>query len=232
MKLKVLKVKKETPSIFSLELEPEPAFSFKPGQYLTVFLPVKDEKGNSRQFSIASSPTEQKILLASRQTNSIFKQKLESLKKDEQIEARGPFGGFTLIENKPAVMLSGGIGITPLRCMIKYATDKKLQMPITLFYANRNPEEIAFKDEFDKMTKANKNLKIVYAVDSPEQSNKKWTGYVGYLTENIIRENVNYLSSAIFYICGPPKMVDTMFSLLKSMNIPEESIRIEHFEGY
>src|SRR3989344_2667376 len=176
MKLSTIQVKKETPTIFSVHFKPENKFSFRPGQYLLVELPIEeihgeverritDPKGNDRSFSIASSPTDDIVMIATRQTNSIFKRKFESLKKGELVEAKGPYGSFTLDESKPAIMLSGGIGITPLRCMIKYATDKKLATKITLFYANRNQDEIAFKKDLDEWQKENKNLKVVYTVN-------------------------------------------------------------------
>ena len=54
MKLSVIQVKKETPTIFSVHFKPENKFNFRPGQYLLVELPVTDPKGNDRSFSIAS----------------------------------------------------------------------------------------------------------------------------------------------------------------------------------
>ena len=229
MKLSVIQVKKETPTIFSVHFKLETKISFRPGQYLLVLLPVTDPKGNDRSFSIASSPTEDDIIIATRQTDSIFKNKFESLKKGEQVEAKGPYGSFTLDESKPAIMLSGGIGITPLRCMIEYATHKKLKVPITLFYANRNPEEIAFKKDLDEWQKLNKNLKVVYTVNEEDE---KWTGLTGYVDEKMIKNNVKISKDTLFYICGPPAMVDAMVNLLKSIKIDDARIRIEHFTGY
>ncbi len=229
MKLSTIQVKKETPTIFSVHFKPETKINFRPGQYLLVELPVTDPKGNDRSFSIASSPTEGSIIIATRQTNSIFKKKFESLKKGELVEAKGPYGSFTLDESKPAIMLSGGIGITPLRCMMKYATDKKLATKITLFYANRNPEEIAFKKDLDEWQKANKNLKIIYTVS---EGNEKWNGLIGYVDEKMIKANSKISKNTLFYICGPPAMVDAMVNLLKSMKIDDTRIRIEHFTGY
>ncbi len=229
MKLSTIQVKKETPTIFSVHFKPETKMNFRPGQYLLVELPVTDPKGNDRSFSIASSPTEDIIIISTRQTNSIFKRKFESLKKGDIVEAKGPYGSFTIDESKPAIMLSGGIGITPLRCMMKYATDKKLATKITLFYANRNPEEIAFKKDLDEWKKENKNLKIVYTVN---EGNEKWDGLTGFIDEKMIKANSKITSSTLFYICGPPAMVDAMADLLKKMEIDDSRIRIEHFTGY
>ncbi len=232
MKLKVLHVRKETPSIITVVFEKLAGFMYKPGQYMSYFLPVQDPKGNTRQFSIASSPTEDVLLLSFRDTNSIFKQKLKNLNKNDAIDAKGPYGSFILDTSKPAIMLSGGVGITPLRSMIKFAADSKLKTNIILFYSNRTPEEIAFKREFEGMEKKNKNIKIIHTITNLQDSKEKWSGLTGYIDAKMISSNVKNAKDSIFYICGPPAMVDAMADLLKNMNIPDEQVRIEHFTGY
>ena len=67
-------------------------------------------------------------------------------------------------------MISGGIGITPFRSMIKYTIDKKLPTKITLFYSNKTPEEIAYHKEFKDLEDSNKNLKIIYTITNMENS--------------------------------------------------------------
>ena len=71
--------------------------------------------------------------------------------------------------SKPAIFLSGGIGVTPFRSMIKYATDKQLPLKITMFDSNRNQRNILYKDEFDKWVVQNQNLKIVYTITEEEK---------------------------------------------------------------
>ena len=129
-------------------------------------------------------------------------------------------------------MLSGGIGITPLRSMIKYSSDKKLDIPVTLFYSNRTPEEIAFREDFSTIEKENTNFKIVNTITNKEDSKEEWQGLTGFIDEKMIKENSQNLDTSIFYICGPPKMVDAMVNLLKTMNIDSARIKIEHFTGY
>jgi ferredoxin-NADP reductase len=84
-------------------------------------------------------------------------------------------GEFVLHEDysKAAVFLSGGIGITPFRSMIKYATDKQLPVKIIMLDANRNEENILYKQEFDSWQNLNKNLKIVYALELEQQQQQE-----------------------------------------------------------
>src|SRR5918999_5181135 len=112
-----------------------------------------DAKGSIRHFSIASSPTEQDFIqISTRIRDTQYKQKLASLEEGTEISAWGPRGEFVLHEDhsKPAVFLSGGIGVTPFRSMIKYATDKQLPIKIIMFDSNRNENNILYKKEFDE----------------------------------------------------------------------------------
>ena len=78
--------------------------------------------------------------------------------------------------SKPAVFLSGGIGVTTFRSMIKYATDKQLPIKIVMFDSNRDPDNILFKKEFDDSTTLNKNLKIIYTVSEDKHDDDQSTG--------------------------------------------------------
>ena len=102
-----------------------------------------DPKGPIRHFTISSSPTENFIMFSTRIRDSPYKKRLSTLEKGAKVKVRGPEGQFVLHEDysKPAVFLSGGIGVTPFRSMIKYATDKQLPIKIIMFDSNRNQEQ-------------------------------------------------------------------------------------------
>lgn len=210
-------------------------FTHQAGQYLTIDLPVDDPRGKRRPFTISSSPTEKGfVTITTRPGPSPFKQALNSLDLGSRIVSKAPFGNFILPADtsKPAVMLAGGIGITPFRSMIKFACDTKFSLPITLLYSNRTPDDIPFKTEFDNLCHLNHYFKLLYTITEPESSAGKWNGLVGFIDEKIIRENVPDLANSIFYVCGPPGMVDAMLELLKKMAIPDDRVRFEKFSGY
>jgi glycine betaine catabolism B len=112
------------------EIEDRKIFEYTAGQY--AFLDIgnvyNDPKGPVRHFTIASSPTEEFILISTRIRDSPYKKRLDSLQIGTEVKVREPLGNFTLHEDysKRAIFLSGGIGVTPFRSMIKYATDKSL----------------------------------------------------------------------------------------------------------
>jgi ferredoxin-NADP reductase/nitrite reductase/ring-hydroxylating ferredoxin subunit len=198
-----------------------------------------DPKGPVRHFSIASSPTEEFILISTKIRDSPYKQKLASLDNGTKILAWGPEGDFTLHDDysKPAVLLSGGIGVTPFRSMIKYATDKRLPLKITMFDSNRDKKNILYNPEFDQWAKQNKNLKIVYTITEEEQkgSDGAWAGERGRIDKGMITKHLrdNEIAKAVYYICGPPGMLKAMQKLLtEELQIPKSRIKIEEFTGY
>lgn len=226
--LEIVKVKYETYDVFSTYFSRD-NFDYKPGQYVILELDVKDLEGNTRPLSIASSPTEDFILLSTKIRDTPFKQKLVTLKQGDKVKAKGPMGIFTLKDDaKEIVFLGGGIGITPFRDMIKYATDKKLAIKMTLLYSNKTPNDICYKDEWDAFEKQNPHLKVVNTITD----DASWHGRKGRINEAMIREFCSDLNSTLFYICGPPGMVDALYNLLKAMNIPQQNIKIEKFAGY
>jgi ferredoxin-NADP reductase/nitrite reductase/ring-hydroxylating ferredoxin subunit len=201
-----------------------------------------DPKGPIRHFTISSSPTENFIMFSTRIRDSPYKKRLSTLEEGANVKVRGPEGQFVLHQDysKAAVFLSGGIGVTPFRSMIKYATDEQLPLKITMFDSNRNRDSILFKKEFDEWANKNKNLKIIYTISEDEQQQSSstandWKGEHGRIDKAMILKYLdnNILNNSIFYICGPPSMLKAMQSLLQdNLEIPRERIKIEEFTGY
>lgn len=197
-----------------------------------------DPKSPARHFSIASSPTEEFILISTRIRDSPYKQKLASLEKGTKILTWGPEGEFTLHDNysKPAVLLSGGIGVTPFRSMIKYATDKRLPLKVVMFDSNRDENNLLYRTEFDQWEKQNKNLQVVYTITEEERKGGgNWAGERGRINKEMIMKYLsgNEIAEAVYYICGPPGMLKAMQKLLtEEMQIPGNRIKTEEFTGY
>ena len=126
-------------------------------------------------------------------------------------------------------MLSGGIGITPLRSMIRYSTDKRLNASIVLLYSNSHENDIVFEDDLESMAKQNPNLKVVNTITRPGPT---WKGLKGRIDREMIVREVPDYADRIFFTSGPRKMVDSILSLLKDLGIPENRIKQEYFPGY
>ena len=222
MQFRIKDIKKNTNNTFSLILEKPENFIFYPGQFLDLELPVNDPIGTTRIFSISSSPSEDFVMLTYKTGITLYKQSLQNLRPGDFIKSSHPAGTVVIDDSSPIVFMAGGIGIAPHRSMIKYAVDQKLDLPITLIYSNSDSDFI-FKKELDEWQKILPSLKIIYHVTSRD----------GRLNmEKLKLYPIPYTLYPIFYLAGPPKMVDDFENILLKMGIDGTSIRCDRFDGY
>ena len=202
-------------------------FSFKPGQFVDVTLDnpkYKDDKGITRTFSIASSPLDEYLMVATRLTDSAMKKSLAEMEIGQLMHVDGPLGSFKLHNDAkiPAVLMAGGIGITPFRSMVKDATEKNSEQKITLIYSNRTPEDAAFVEDLTEWQSYNNNFNFVV----------RWTKEEGRIDEPFLKKHIKNLFAPIFYVAGPPNMVAGTTQLLIESGVPEDNIKFEEFAGY
>jgi len=213
------------------------SFRFKPGQFIDISLinPAQtDAEGNTRGFSIASSPYEDFIMVATRLRDTAFKRVLANIALGSEVRIEGPFGDLRLHNDRSraAVFLTGGIGITPFRSILLNATREKLPQRIFLFYANRRPEDAAFLDELQQLEKQNANYKLIASMSQMETSQRDWQGERGLIDEQMLAKYLKNVASPIYYITGPPAMVAAMHTMLAAAGVDDDNIRIEEFTGY
>jgi len=142
-------------------------FEYTAGQYITIRLDeeIGDGRGNSRAFSLSSSPTNKNYISTCFRlpdSPSEFKQKLVSYRWGTEVNIRGPLGNFTLPESteKPIVMIAGGVGIVPFMSMIKYSTEISSGHKIILCYTDKSTEKMAYREELLEFEKKNPNFKF------------------------------------------------------------------------
>ena len=187
----------------------------------------------TKPLSLSSSPTEDLLQVTKRLTGHEFSNAFLSLKEGDVIQFSGPYGSFTFQgEYGKIAMLSGGIGITPLRSMIKYCSDRGLAADITdivLLYSNRQEDDIPFGDEFESLMAKNQKLTIINTLTRPGPA---WKGRAGRIDANMIRGTIADYEERVFYTSGPNKMVQAMQLALQELNIPASRVRKEYFPGY
>lgn len=210
--------------------------AFEPGQTCDVTLPAPkyhDEHGISRTFSIASSPADMpRLLVATRLTGSAFKRSLEEAAAGAEAEIDGPYGSLTLHKNaaKPAVLLAGGIGITPFRSIVKDATERKLPHTLTLFYSNRTVASTAFLGDFERWQAENPNFRLVATVTEPD--GQPWAHEKGVIDAAFLTPRLTDPAAAIYYVAGPPAFVTGMRAALDGLGADPDNLRTEEFPGY
>ncbi len=226
----VKEIIQRTHDVKSFRFPRPPLFDYKPGQFMFVKIRIGKEKVQ-KPFSISSSPTEKSFIeFTKKLTDHEFSHALEAFKVGNWMGIDGPYGKFTFEgEYQKIAMLSGGVGITPLRSICRYCTDTLLDTEITLLYGNRTERDIVFRKELKEMQKQNDRLRVVLTVD---KASEDWNGYTGMIDAEMIREAIQDYDERVFYICGPPGMVKAMEELLHSIGIPQASIKKENFAGY
>ena len=215
-------------------LEKPPDFQFKPGQYvdLTLIDPREmDSEGAVRTFSIASAPYDNDLIVATRMRDSAFKRVMAKLPLGTELKFEGPMGSFTL-PSKAAVFLAGGIGITPFRSILRQANHEKSPLLLYLFYSNRRPEDAAFLDELQELSKANSRFIFIPSMSEMERSQKEWAGERGLIDWEMLSKRFCELKGPIYYVAGPPAMVAAMQQVLTKAGIDDDDIRAEEFGGY
>src|SRR5712692_1601326 len=156
-------------------------FDFKPGQSADVTLPnppETDSEGNTRTFSIASSPFENQLMFATRMRATAFKRSLKKVPLGTEVKIDSAMGSFTLHKNsaKPAVFLAGGIGITPFLSIVRQADHDRLLHKLYLFYSNRRPEDAPFLEALQMLEKSNPNFKLIGTMTEMSQSRRNGRG--------------------------------------------------------
>ena len=192
-------------------------FSWVPGQYQTYVLPQVGGNDDAKQrfFTIASAPSEGTINISTRISASPFKQALDAMQPGDTIEANGIEGDFTWDNDEPAVFVAGGIGVTPFRSMLVERAATGKPMNALLLYFGRD-ENLAFKDEFDKIASEHPELAIKYVIGES-------------ISADTILAHAPLAQQRTVFMSGPEAMVDAVGEELKARGV---NLKQDWFPGY
>ncbi len=210
-------------------------YSFQAGQHMDVQLTDPTVTDKDRHFTLADSPGGNDLRFTTRMRDSGFKRVLGAMEIGTLVNIGPAHGSFTLHEDQTqtAVFLAGGIGITAAYAMIKDATERQLPHDIVLIYSNRRPEDAPFLPQLQQLADQNPNVVLAPTMTEMERSTVAWTGQTGMIDQAMLEK---YVSSpqklAVYYISGPPEMVNAMHTLLTNWGVAETNIRTEEFTGY
>jgi ferredoxin-NADP reductase len=221
----------------AFHFEKPAGFTFTPGQagdFTLANPPETDAEGNKRSFSLAGAPYEPDLIIATRMRNTAFKRSLKVVPLGTELTLDAPWGELTLHDDVtiPAVFLTGGIGITPVRSIVLQATHDKLGRKLILFYSNHRPEDAAFLDELAQAQNENPNFTLIATMTKMEESSQPWHGETGTIDRAMLLRSLGDLSTPIYYISGPPGMVNAMQKMLSEAGVKSSNVRAEEFSGY
>jgi len=207
----------------TFERPPSP-FVFEAGQYMQVAiskLTKSDVKGPSRIFSIASSPGEFETLsVVFRISDSGFKETLRGMSAGSIVTLEQASGSFLLPQTltRPQVFIAGGVGIAPFMSYLLQNAQVEWRHPISLVYGNQSTESTAYLHELKQMAVQQRQFSFEEVYELPT-------------TELFVRLSTNH-PGAVWWVVGPPRMVDLAVGGLQAGGISSEDIRTESFDGY
>jgi len=220
--LSFLESYRESEDVYTFLFKKEKDLTWKAGQHGLFSITHKKFKNSTKPFTIASAPSENvvKLTMKINKNPSEFKKAMLELKQGMTIGMSGPLGSFYLTEDRPTVLIAGGIGITPFLSIVKQleAEGNNNKKPVHLLYMDS--EKFYLIKDKDELVAKNSSLSIKY-LDTREDL----------LTEinkvaNLYQNNGQYL------IAGPKAMVDSISSYLQNNSISKKNIKKDAFYGY
>jgi len=204
---------------FRIELEGKINLAHEPGQFVMVSIFGYAEA----PISVCSSPTDKGYFDLTVRNVGVFTDKLQKLGKGDIVGIRGPFGkGFPIdhMFGYDLVIVAGGLGIVPLRSLIRYITYNKNDFGhVQILIGCKTPKEFLFQEETKEWMKR-AEIKLNCTVD---RADPDWTGNVGLITTLIPGVDI-YPARTYAVVVGPPVMYRFVIKELLKKNIPEHQI--------
>ena len=171
-------------------------------------------------------------MIAMRMRKTEFKQTLMTAAFGTKFIVSRSSGSFTLHSDitRPAVFLAGGIGITPIRSVLRQAAQERLPHKLYLFYSNREVDDAAFLEEFEDMRMQNPNFLLIPTLTG--HRTLAWPYEKGHINREMLMRYLLGLRGLIYYIAGPSGMVAGMTDLLRSSGVSDDDVRTEEFGNY
>jgi ferredoxin-NADP reductase len=234
--LRVGSILPETPSVKTFRLVPSSGdrflpFTFVPGQFLNVAFSIGGARMN-RSYSISSSPTHREyvdLTVKREPRGAVSRHIVDLLRVGDLVETGGPIGRFTFDGTgaDSIVLLSGGVGITPMVSISRYLTERSWPGDIYFIYACRTPVDYILGNEVAALQRANPKLHVAVTMTRPEGTD--WKGPRGHLTKEFLAQTVPDLASRRVHLCGPPTMMDETKAMLAELGVPPEQLKTEAF---
>ncbi|MEH7505110.1 NO-inducible flavohemoprotein [Neobacillus drentensis] len=232
----------ESEVITSFYLTPEDnkgIADFTPGQYISIKLEIAGEKfTHIRQYSLSDAPGKDYYRISvKREAGTANPDGLVSnhlhdgVNQGDILKVSAPAGDFVLDteKNTPVVLLSGGVGLTPMMSMLKTVVEVQPERKVTFVHAAANGNVHALRDEVEEVANLD-NVNSFFFYDSPTEEDRKNNRFdvEGYVTRDWLKEKIT-IKDADFYFCGPVPFMKAINRSLKELGVNEERIHFEFF---
>lgn len=207
-------------------------FFFKPGQFVTLELEI-DGKQVMRSYTISSSPSVPysfSITVKRVPGGQVSNWLHDNMFMGSELAVHGPVGQFNCIDfpNEKVLLLSGGVGITPVMSMARWWFDTNAEVDVTFIHSARSPRDVIYTRELDHMAARLDNFGLYLIVERMENG-LPWQGYRGYLdAAKLDMISPDFMEREIF-CCGPVPYMKAVKSLLQSRGFDMSRYHEESF---
>lgn len=209
--------------IVSVTLTRPDGYSFEAGQWfrLTLDTPAGPQV---RTFSHVSAPGDDWLEVTTRLSETVFKKALDRLTAGDEVTVSAPGGRLRLPSDDRVVFLVGGVGITPVRSMLRAAMqeDRRFEDALVI-YGNRDETCEPYAGEIEQMRTRGVRLVLVR-----ESAPEGWTGERGRITADLVRRHLPDDGRPVL-VTGPPPMIDAAKRVLDELGIGRDRVTIEAF---
>lgn len=219
---------------FTIELPETSNFEFKPGQFITLDLPIHERRNKRwRSYSIASAPngTNSFDLCVVRLDNGAGTRYLfETATVGTALTLKGPDGMFNLPNNMTdetaIVFICTGTGVAPFKSMIDHIVNHGLpHQYLHLIFGTRTTDNLLYRDFFEALQAANPRFTYTPVLSRADESWQGNRGYVHSTYERLLSQTAG--TKALFYLCGWSNMVDEARLKLNQLGISSDRIIYE-----
>jgi ferredoxin-NADP reductase len=206
-----------------------PGYSYTPGQYLSLTLDTREGR-QTKNFSHCDAPGDPETAILTRMTGSAFKDALAALRPGDSVTMDGPFGKLVLPEGVDrAAFLVGGVGITPMRSIVRDAVLRATGLTALVFDGNLDETCIPLREEFDGWERQNPSIRFVHVLERPSAA---WTGERGFIGADTVMRHCDPHEGWHWFVSGPPAMVDAMTRVIDALGVKPPHVSFETFAGY
>lgn len=207
-------------------------FFFKPGQFVTLELEI-DSQPVMRSYTISSSPSVPYSfsITVKRVHGGLVSNWLhDNLREGDQLPVHGPVGNFNAIDfpADKVLLLSGGVGITPVMSMARWFFDTNANVDISFVHSARTPHDLIYHRELEHMASRIANFTL-HLICEGHELGESWSGYRGFLSKPMLElMTPDYLQREIF-CCGPTPYMQAVKRLLQEQGFDMERYHEEAF---
>ena len=209
----------------------KPLAPFRAGQYIGLTVNINGVR-TSRPYSLVSSPNQlayYELGIRKKEGGFVSPFLYHKARVGDIFETTEPLGNLyynPLFHGTSLVYIAGGCGITPFISMLRDIRERVLPIDVNLIYGCVTEQDMLFTKELQEIESKRKNINVSYILSEPSS---EWKGECGFITKDIILNQIGSIKNKYFYIVGNRPMYEFIKNELNEMGVPQHKVYYEAF---